>query len=192
LFIERVLFAKKPADLQFQSGFLKQILIAAPRPFRLSFVVSESGNFVKYWLPLLVWMVLIFSASADKASYQHSSTLFVPFIHWLFPHLPARQVDALHHFFRKCAHFMEYAILALLIRRTLINVFRTTFAPWGWRLVGAVVFLVFLYASSDEFHQSFVPGRTPLFTDVMIDTAGGTTGLALIWLENCLLKKRRA
>jgi len=139
-----------------------------------------------------MWMVLIFSASADKSSYQHSSTLFVPFIHWLFPHWSAEQVDALHHFFRKCAHFSEYAILAFLLRRTLVNAFPATFAPWGARVFGSGVALVFLYASSDEFHQSFVPTRTPLFSDVLIDTAGGTTGLVLLWLAHAVWRKRAA
>jgi VanZ family protein len=137
-------------------------------------------------------MVLIFSASADKASYQHSSTLFVPLIHWLFPRLSSQQVEFLHHFLRKCAHFTEYAILALLIRRALINVFPATFARWDWRMAGTVIALVFLYASSDEFHQSFVPGRTALFSDVLIDTTGGSAGLMLAWLAHRLWKKRPA
>jgi hypothetical protein len=33
--------------------------------------------------------------------------------------------------------------------------------------------IVFLYAATDEFHQSFVPTRTPLVSDVFIDTVGG-------------------
>ena len=42
------------------------------------------------------------------------------------------------------------------------------------------------YASLDEFHQSFVPGRTPAVTDVLLDTTGGAAaqaiaGLVLLW-----------
>ena len=39
-----------------------------------------------------------------------------------------------------------------------------------------------VYATSDEIHQSFVPGRSPQFTDVMIDTMGVTLGILLIML----------
>jgi VanZ family protein len=41
---------------------------------------------------------------------------------------------------------------------------------------------VILYASSDEFHQLFVPTREGRVTDVMIDTVGGTLGLLALWV----------
>lgn len=34
------------------------------------------------------------------------------------------------------------------------------------------ILLSMLYSTSDEIHQSFVPGRNPAFTDVMIDSIG--------------------
>jgi len=52
---------------------------------------------------------------------------------------------------------------------------------WSWPKVGGTLLIVFLYAASDEFHQSFVPTRTPLVSDVFIDTAGGATGLLFLW-----------
>jgi len=39
-----------------------------------------------------------------------------------------------------------------------------------------------IYASSDEIHQSFIPGRGPLFTDIIIDTMGVLLGILLIIL----------
>ena len=39
-------------------------------------------------------------------------------------------------------------------------------------------FLAILFASSDEFHQSFVPGRGAGLTDVGIDALGAGIGLA--------------
>ena len=134
-------------------------------------------------------MVLIFSASADRHSSQHTFSIVVPLLHWLFPHMPDSQVETIHHFLRKCAHFSEYAILALLLRRTLLNALKAGTPPWSGRLVAGVVGLVFIYASSDEYHQSFVPGRTPLFSDVMIDTAGGMAGLLVGWLCHRFWKK---
>ena len=55
---------------------------------------------------------------------------------------------------------------------------KTICRPWSWPKVGGTLLLVFLYAASDEFHQIFVPTRTPLVSDVFIDTAGGAIGLA--------------
>ncbi|MCL5994782.1 MAG: VanZ family protein, partial [Chloroflexi bacterium] len=36
-----------------------------------------------------------------------------------------------------------------------------------------------LYGLSDEYHQSFTAGRTPLFTDVLFDSTGGLIGLLI-------------
>lgn len=37
-----------------------------------------------------------------------------------------------------------------------------------------------IYASSDEIHQSFTPGRSPMITDVLIDTLGVCLGISII------------
>lgn len=68
---------------------------------------------------------------------------------------------------RKLAHMTEYGIFAALVYIAL--------AADGliWRFTGiATVAVGFLFACTDEFHQTFVPGRCGAFTDVLIDTAG--------------------
>jgi VanZ family protein len=138
-------------------------------------------GFLKFWLPVLVWMAVIFTASADSKSYQHSSRLIEPLLRWLFPHMPGQEVQAIHHIFRKCCHLAEYALLGLLVFRALSHS-HTALSPWSWPRVGGTLLIVFLYASSDEFHQRFVPTRTPLFSDVCIDTFGGALGLLAAWV----------
>jgi VanZ family protein len=133
-------------------------------------------GFLKYWLPVLIWMAVIFGASSDSHSYQHSSRIFEPLIRWLFPHMPEAEVQTIHHFFRKGCHLAEYAILGLLVFRALGHS-GNPLPPWSWPRVMGTLLIVFLYASSDEFHQRFVPTRTSSFWDVLIDTAGGTIGL---------------
>ncbi len=63
---------------------------------------------------------------------------------------------------RKAAHMAEYAVLYLLTRRAL--------EARGASLTAAAFAL--FYAMSDEYHQSFVPGRAGLWSDVGIDAAG--------------------
>jgi VanZ family protein len=142
--------------------------------------MSKPRVFLKFWLPALLWMALIFTASSDTHSYEHSSRFFEPLLHWLFPEMPQPEVERIHHVFRKCAHLTEYAILALLLWRAL-HVSKNQLPAWSWPKVGGTLLLVFLYAASDEFHQSFVPTRTPLVSDVFIDTAGGAIGLLVLW-----------
>lgn len=71
---------------------------------------------------------------------------------------------------KKLAHFLAYAILALLVRRVTGEV---AWPFWGVLVVTAV------YAASDEFHQLFVPGRNGNLMDVIIDFLGSVAGLAV-------------
>jgi len=101
---------------------------------------------------------------------ENTSRFIIPALHWLFPHASPAALASMHHVIRKCAHFTEYFILSLLILRGIRAGRRGT--RWAW--AAAAVLLVAGYASFDEFHQSFVPGRTAAVSDVLLDTAGGT------------------
>jgi VanZ family protein len=125
-------------------------------------------------------MALIFSFSSDARSYEHSSSFFEPLLRWLFPQMSPAHVELAHHLFRKCCHLAEYAVLALLFWRAL-HFSKNHLPAWSWPKVGGTLLLVFLYASTDEFHQSFVPTRTAQFSDVMLDTLGGAFGLIFLW-----------
>jgi VanZ family protein len=145
-----------------------------------------------YWLPVLVWMSVIFTASADSHSYQHSSRIFEPLIHWLFPSMPQPTVDEVHEFFRKCCHLAEYSFLALLLWRAFSRGIEH-WREWSVPKARRVILIVMLYASTDEFHQLFVPTRTSRATDVLIDTSGAILGLTALWLlQRCWKPKARA
>src|ERR1700733_10161638 len=104
-------------------------------------------GFLKFWPPVLIWMSVIFTASSDSKSYQHSSLIIEPLLRWLFPHMPEPEIETIHHLFRKCCHLAEYAILGLLVFRALSHA-RTELSPWSWPRVGGTLLIVFLYASS--------------------------------------------
>ena len=161
-------------------GKWNHILIAQLPGIRLSLSVPNFRAFFKYWLPPIVWMVLIFSASSDAHSYEHSSRIIEPLLRWLFPQMPQARVELIHHIFRKCCHLGEYAVLALLLWRALNR--SKNLPPWSWPRIQGTMLLVCLYAATDEFHQSFVPTRTSLVSDVFIDTAGGAIGLLVFWI----------
>jgi|SRR5665213_659291 len=149
---------------------------------------TPMANFLRYWLPVLFWMALIFTASADTQSYRHSSIYFEPLLRWLFPQMPPTQVEAIHHIFRKSCHLAEYAILAWLFWRAIRKPVKNDPRPWLWPEAGLALALVFTYAASDELHQVFVPTRTAHVTDVLIDTTGGAAALLLLWLRRKIFK----
>ncbi len=163
-------------------GKLIHILVASAHGFRFSFRVFKLRAFLKFWLPVLMWMTLIFSASADSHSSEHTSRFFEPFLHWLFPQMPPAQIEEIHHLLRKCCPLTEYAVLALLLWRAVRQPQKNDPRPWNWPEAGLALAIVFLYAASDEFHQIFVPTRTARVSDVLIDTAGGAMALILVWL----------
>ena len=81
---------------------------------------------------------------------------------------------------RKYAHMAEYAALA--VPSALF--FRELLLPRGVPLpaLGCSLVFCFLYACSDEFHQTFVPGRSGEVRDVFVDMAGVAFGLVLVLL----------
>lgn len=145
------------------------------------FGVPNARLFLRYWLPVLVWMAVIFTASGDAHSYEHSSRIIAPLLYWLFPHISANTVDWVVFIVRKCAHVTEYAVLALLLWRAFRRPQKDNPRPWNWREAGRVLVIVAVYAATDEFHQIFISTRTPRVHDVIIDTLGGAAGLFLLW-----------
>ncbi len=74
----------------------------------------------------------------------------------------------------KLGHAAEYALLAALCARALAGSVKTP----GRVLLGAW-FLATLYGASDEWHQSFVPGRSADVLDLAADAAGAAVGALL-------------
>jgi len=75
---------------------------------------------------------------------------------------------------KKGGHFLGYAILSLAYLYALPR-------QWPLRTRGLVaVLLAVLYALSDEYHQSFTPGRRPSLLDVGIDALGASAAMLLI------------
>jgi VanZ family protein len=143
--------------------------------------VQKLGKFLKYWLPILLWMSLIFGASSDSRSFIHSSRIVEPILRWLFPHLDDDTVNQVVFYARKGVHLTIYAILAMFLWRAVRQPVRNDRRPWSWKQAGLALLLAALYAASDEYHQTLVPHRDGCVRDVIIDTCGSTAGLLAIW-----------
>ncbi|PYI93127.1 MAG: VanZ family protein [Verrucomicrobia bacterium] len=133
-------------------------------------------RFLKFWLPVLAWMIFIFIGSTDLLSAEHTSRFIGPFLRWLAPGISDATVASIQLVVRKGAHLTEYAILAALLSRALRLI---------QQQVGRAFLVSFLiaavYAVLDEFHQSFVASRTGSPWDVLIDCAGALAGVLIYW-----------
>ena len=135
-------------------------------------------HFLKYWLPLLIWLAVIFVNSTDLMSAEHTSRFIVPILLWLKPGMAPETLRSILFAMRKCAHVSEYAILALLLWRALRS--GSALCAKISMLFGAVLLGCAVIAASDEFHQSFVKTRTPSVRDGLLDVVGALLGLLIV------------
>jgi VanZ family protein len=132
---------------------------------------------IKNWLPVIAWAGLIFFFSTDEFSSSNTSPIVESLASWVFPEISSQSLEMIHLAVRKLAHWSEYFVLAALLLRALKN---EAGKKWKWRHATPTLVFVFLYAASDEFHQTFVPSRTASVGDVMIDVFGGICGI--LWM----------
>src|SRR5205807_8033811 len=112
---------------------------------------------LKNWLPVFIWLAVIFLGSSDLMSAGHTSRFIVPFLRWLNPDISQETLGSIHSIVRKCAHLGEYAVLALLLLRAAILM--TNLKQSAWMLYASVWVACFLVAATDEFHQTFIGSR---------------------------------
>ncbi len=105
---------------------------------------------------------------------------------------PAQQhvfLEQLDTVVRKCAHFLEFALLAASLacwlRLWFHNRPRRFALSWAWLIAT-------LYAATDELHQMFVSGRGPRLLDVGIDSAGALAGVIVAASGMILVARRSA
>lgn len=111
----------------------------------------------KYWLPVVLWSGVIF----------------------MFSSLPTNRTSQIYwqdFIVKKTAHIVEYAIFTLLLYRALkiSGVEKKEAGVYS-------IILAVIYGMSDEFHQSFTPGREPTVRDVIFDTIGAVSIIYYIW-----------
>jgi len=117
-------------------------------------------RFLWHWFPPLAWMGLIFVLSAQSD----------------LPHAEEAWLDVL---LKKTGHALVYGVLVWLYRRALRRRF-----PAGTTLRIVSIGLAVAYALSDEYHQTFVPGRNGNLVDVAVDGVGACGAMLLArWRE---------
>lgn len=122
---------------------------AVPRPLQLIIPVLIRGGFLS-WIIVLGYMGLIFYLSGQNTA----------------PYRIILPSD-------KLIHFLEYMLLSLLLLMALGE----TFSGSARTVLGIIAFTIaVIYAASDEFHQSFVPGRNADVADWLADSFGAALG----------------
>lgn len=128
------------------------------------------------WLLLLVLFAgfIFFNSSLPAETSYKASGLLTQWLDSLYAAIgDPMPVDRLEARLRKLAHFVEFAVLAMIMVNTFIS----------WRVSnrvasGYILFLGLAVAVADEYIQLTVPGRTAQVTDIVLDFCG----VFIIWL----------
>jgi VanZ family protein len=153
---------------------------------------------VSTWLPVAIGLCIIATESTSHFSSAHTSGWLRPIFTLLFGPFTDAHWDLFHHIVRKSGHFIGYGTLGMLWTRAWLRTFtqsRWTLSQWRIRSASLAIFCTFLTASADEYHQTFLPGRTGQFSDVLLDTTGAlifTLIVALSWHRQHRAERKRA
>lgn len=113
-------------------------------------------SIVPRWLPAFLLMLVIFAFSSRTSS-----------------ELP--NFHSWDYFIKKGAHAFGYGLLAL----SYMHMFN-----WDKKRYWLAWLLAILYSATDEFHQSFVPGRHSAISDVLLfDNLGAIIALTLHYIR---------
>lgn len=142
-------------------------------------------KYILRWTMLVLWMCFIFYMSSRSGSEsQEQSDLVLSILNFLGLQLNENIKNIASFIVRKTAHVTEYMILYILIFRVVILYSNTKKS----KLIALLCMV--LYASTDEIHQLFVPGRSGMVRDVFIDSIGGIIGVGITFIYENIKKKK--
>jgi VanZ family protein len=132
------------------------------------------------WLPVLTMLAVIARESTPMFSAENTSGLFRMMYQTIWGPVADWQWPAIQYSIRKTGHFLGYGTLGLtwlrawLIQSLLLLRLKPT---WIWRgyCVAMAMACTAVVASLDELHQSFLPSRTGVPSDVILDCIGAAT-----------------
>ena len=122
-------------------------------------------KFLRFWFPAILYSGIIFCVSSIP-----DVTTPLPVAH-----------------FGKFLHILLYLPFGFLVARGIGN---TRSLVSGKKLWILVILATFAYGVSDEYHQSFVAGRSSDHLDVVFDTIGGAIGSYVYLLRGCKAKRK--
>jgi len=133
----------------------------------------------------MIGIAVILVESTGTMSSANTSRWLLPLWIKLFgPIAPDRWAE-IHHWIRKTGHFVGYGMVSL----GFFEGWRATFLAkahnhrWKfWAVAPLALFSTLLLASWDEWHQSFIPGRTSKVSDVGIDFSGAVVAHLILLL----------
>lgn len=120
----------------------------------MSVKVEQTHRFLYYWVPVIIWMGIIFYFSSRSSS-------------------PLAKVpqESIHTLGECLSHILEFGVLAVLIARAIKG--------GSLSSCGLSIGLTLFYSLFDELHQLFVPLRSFQVVDLVMDAIGACLGVMI-------------
>jgi VanZ family protein len=153
-------------------------------------MLSERRD-LKFWIS--AWFPVVFGIAViatESTAYFGADRTSGP-LRWIFQGIFGTVSDSrweiIHHLIRKSGHFLGYGVIGL----TWLRAWRMTLTNFRF-LVDAALALAgtALLASSDEWHQSFLPNRTSSPWDVLLDCSGALAMLLIAYISAHIVRSR--
>jgi VanZ family protein len=135
------------------------------------------------YLPVVLWMSIIFMGSTDLGSSKRTSRIIGPILRYFKPDVTDETIRAVQMVIRKGGHVTVYAVLAALAwrARRVARGVKVGEGGWSWPEMWGIAAFCAAYAMTDELHQTYVSSRQGSPWDVTIDTVGAILALLVIW-----------
>lgn len=153
-------------------------------------MTPEQKHILKVWIAAALWMIVIAIESSAYLSSDYTGRFLYPILHFLFG-IDRAEFKIWHHIIRKTGHFVGYFILSVLLFRAWKASLRLP-SQWAWRWAGIAALMSVIVASLDEWHQSFIPTRTGVFSDVVLDSSAALIAQIVIFFFWRLRDSREA
>lgn len=146
------------------------------------------------WMPAALACAMIAGESTATMSAENTSRWLLPVWEHLFGPISAAHWAVVHLAIRKTGHFIGYGLVSLAFFhgwKSSLRADGNLRAHWI-RAARWAVLCAFLVASADEYHQSFLPGRTASPYDVVLDVCGAVAALLLLFAVVPRVSRRAA
>jgi VanZ family protein len=148
-----------------------------------------------HWIPAMIGIIVILIESTGTMSAENTSRWLLPIWVKLFGPITPDRWAVVHHYIRKTGHFVGYGLVSL----GFFEGWRATFSGKSktrgvlFATVASMALMCTLaLASWDEWHQSFIPGRTSAASDVGIDFSGAIVAHLILLLALVIVWRVRA
>jgi VanZ family protein len=152
---------------------------------------SAAQRFLRYWVPAVLYTLVVLWASGDFFSAQRTGALLYRILSAIWGPISPERFAVIHHLVRKAGHVAAYAVMSYVwFRAARHRSRREHLWDWRWALVGLLAAVVI--ASVDEFRQSFYVSRTGSPWDVVLDGSAALFMQLLIYRVYMWRTRRRA